>query len=93
MTDCENSKALILTVDPLTLDVFFPMGYEGYYHAICLYNGVVDDLCPNNHNSLCRTSLHERPRELYHDWDGRNAWKCPCCPSLIGQFRGIAREC
>lgn len=58
-------------------DVFFPL-IKGRYRAACLYNGVVAPKCPNNDHSLCRTELLERPRSLYHDWDGKNAWKCPC---------------
>ena len=59
------------------LDVFFPkINYT--YQAICLYNGVVDELCPNNKNSLCKTKNASRPRYAYHRWDGKNAWKCLC---------------
>lgn len=58
-------------------DVFFPK-IEGYYQAICLYNGIIDIKCPNNQDSLCKTKLEERPRKFYHDWDGRNVWKCLC---------------
>ena len=58
-------------------DVFFPKIGE-YYQAVCLYNGVVDKKCPNNIDSLCSTRLHKRPKNFYHEWDGRNAWKCPC---------------
>lgn len=63
------------------LDVFFPEYYHNgiiYYTAVCLYNGIVDKKCPNNQYSLCGTALQERPRNHYHPWDGRNAWKCPC---------------
>ncbi len=60
-----------------TLDVFFPKIGE-YYQAICLYNGVVDKICPNNKDSLCSTKLQEKPTNHYHLWDGKNAWKCPC---------------
>jgi len=64
------------------LDVFFPKleGNMGmvYYRAICLYNGVIDEKCPNNVESLCSTLLTERPTHHYHEWDGRNAWKCLC---------------
>ena len=59
------------------LDVFFPE-VEGYYRAVCLYNGVVDKECPNNHNSLCSTKYIIRPESMYHPWDGRNAIKCLC---------------
>ena len=59
------------------LDVFFPK-IGDYYQAICLYNGIIDTKCPNNENSLCMTKLTELPRNHYHPWDGRNAWKCPC---------------
>jgi len=58
-------------------DVFFPL-IDGFYQAVCLYNGVIDKQCPNNQNSICLTCLKERPRKFYHKWDGRNAWKCPC---------------
>jgi len=59
------------------LDVFFPE-INGYYQAVCLYNGYLDMKCPNNKDSLCLTKLTARPREFYHEWDGKNAWKCPC---------------
>jgi len=59
------------------LDVFFPK-INFLYQAICLYNGVVAQLCPNNENSLCKTKHGSRPRNLYHKWDGKNAWKCVC---------------
>lgn len=59
------------------LDVFFPK-IGKYYQAICLYNGVIGDLCPNNDNSLCTTKLTKKPRDLYHKWDGKNVWKCLC---------------
>lgn len=59
------------------LDVFFPK-IGNYYRAICLYNGIVAPKCPNNIDSLCSTEFEIRPRELYHEWDGKNAWKCLC---------------
>jgi hypothetical protein len=59
------------------LDVFFPK-IGDFYRAICLYNGAVAELCPNNENSLCKTLHPARPRDLYHPWDGKNAWKCNC---------------
>lgn len=58
-------------------DIFFPK-INGMYHAICLYNGEVAPKCPNNQDSICMTGHPERPRNLYHDWDGKNAWKCNC---------------
>lgn len=58
-------------------DVFFPK-IGNYYQAVCLYNGVIDDKCFNNNLSLCQTKLHELSRSQYHEWDGKNAWKCPC---------------
>jgi hypothetical protein len=60
------------------LDVFFPFMEDGTCRAICLYNGVVADKCPNNIDSLCSTKLFERPRSFYHAFDGKNAWKCNC---------------
>ena len=59
-------------------DVFFPQMPDGTFRAICLYNGVVAEKCPNNVNSLCSSHLPRRPDELYHVWDGKNAWKCNC---------------
>ncbi|MFW6173325.1 MAG: hypothetical protein ACOC5T_06225 [Elusimicrobiota bacterium] len=59
------------------LDVYFPKIGE-YYRAICLYNGDKADKCPNNKNSLCVVRYKERPRELYHKFDGKNAIKCLC---------------
>ncbi len=59
------------------LDTFFPK-IDGFYRPICLYNGIVADKCPNNEDSLCKTKLLDYPRELYHEWDGKNAWKCNC---------------
>ena len=64
-------------IDPSVCDRYFPKIGE-YYQAICLYNGIIDKLCPNNEDCLCRTKLLERPVNHYHEWDGRNAWKCPC---------------
>jgi hypothetical protein len=58
-------------------DVLFPK-INDYYHAICLYNGLNFKKCPNNINSICQTGLLELPRNLYHKWDGKNGWKCPC---------------
>ncbi len=59
------------------LDVYFPKINE-YYRAVCLYNGDKAGKCPNNQNSLCSAKYKERPRELYHQWDGKNAIKCLC---------------
>jgi len=64
-------------IDPACCEVFFPKIGE-YYQAVCLYNGIVDKICPNNIDSLCNTKLSERPINHYHEWDGKNAWKCPC---------------
>lgn len=59
------------------LDIFFPK-IDIYYRAICLNNGFIGPLCRNNKDSLCCIELLERPRDFYHAWDGKNAWKCPC---------------
>lgn len=59
------------------LGVFFPK-IDGFYRAICLYNGFVNDKCPNNRNSLCATKYIIKPETLYHLWEGKNAIKCLC---------------
>jgi len=59
------------------LDVFFPE-INGMYVPICLYNGHTYHRCPSNINSMCTTRYRERPRNLYHPWDGKNAIKCNC---------------
>ena len=64
-------------VEKEKLDIFFPF-IEGYYRAICLNNGFIGIRCSNNCDSLCCMKLLVRPRESYHPWDGKNAWKCPC---------------
>jgi len=60
------------------LDVFFPKLPDGFYHAVCLNNGFIGPKCPNNIDSICTMACPERPRDFYHAWDGKNAWKCPC---------------
>ena len=66
----------LATTDPR--DVMFHVMPDGRLRAICLYNGLVAPLCPNNDDSLCREELLDYPRGFYHDFDGKNAWKCPC---------------
>jgi hypothetical protein len=60
------------------LDVFFPEMPDGTFRALCLNNGFTGTLCKNNNHSLCCMVLFDRPRDFYHYWDGKNAWKCPC---------------
>lgn len=59
------------------LDIFFPK-IDGFYRPICLYNGRVAERCPCNDNGLCMTKLLDYPRNFYHEFDGKNAWKCQC---------------
>lgn len=61
----------------IDLDVFFPK-INGFYRPICLYNGIVEEKCPNNRNSLCSSKYKELPKHLYHEFDGKNAIKCLC---------------
>lgn len=78
--DLQLDKDYVL-VEKSVLDVFFPnLGTEDVpdYHAVCLNNGVIGPLCPNNKNSICVMGNIERPRAFYHAWDGKNCWKCPC---------------
>jgi hypothetical protein len=59
-------------------DLFFHRMENGHLRAICLYNGVVAPKCPNNNDSMCRTELFDYPRSKYHEFDGKNVWKCDC---------------
>lgn len=61
-----------------TRDVFFHRMVNGRLRAICLYNGVVAKKCPNNEDSICKTELFDFPRGEYHDFDGKNVYKCNC---------------
>lgn len=62
-------------IDPR--DIFFTR-INGFIRPICLYDGQIASRCPNNDDGLCSTKLLDYPRESYHDWDGKNCWKCPC---------------
>jgi len=66
-----------VTVPKEELDVFFPF-IDGGYRAVCLNNGIIGPKCRNNQDSICVMICPERPRTLYHAWDGKNCWKCPC---------------
>jgi hypothetical protein len=68
----------VVTTPKEYLDVFFPQLSDGTYRAVCLNNGFIGERCRNNLDSLCVMILLERPRDFYHYWDGKNAWKCPC---------------
>ena len=64
-----------LCVNKIALDIFFPEFVDGdrkYYRAVCLNNGFIRPLCPNNDHSLCVMECPERPRDFYHPWDGKN---------------------
>ena len=74
--DLNMSKDSVI-VEKETLDTFFPK-IGDFFQAICLNNGVIGALCPNNKDSLCGIKCTERPRFFYHVWDGKNAWRCPC---------------
>jgi hypothetical protein len=59
-------------------DVMFHKMEDGTLRAICLYNGLQFEKCSCNQDSLCMTRLFDYPRMFYHDFDGKNVWKCPC---------------
>jgi hypothetical protein len=59
-------------------DKYFRKLEDNLYHAICFYDGITDVECPNNKNGFCSMGCIDYPRAFYHDFDGRNAWKCPC---------------
>lgn len=66
------------TISKEILDKFFPETNPEIFQAICLNNGVIGAKCPNNNNGLCIIRHTKRPRDFYHPWDGKNAYKCPC---------------
>ena len=48
------------------------------YRFKCLYDGIRYDKCSCNENGLCRTIYKEFPKDLIHDFDGKNYIKCLC---------------
>ena len=59
-------------------DVMFHRMPDGTLRPVCLYNGLQFERCTWNDDSLCVVPLDDYPRILYHDFDGKNCWHCPC---------------
>ncbi len=51
---------------------------NGYYRAVCFYDGDSYPKCPCNEVSLCSTLSPKLPRQFLHPFDGKNSWQCKC---------------